>query len=78
MKPAEKVLRSWIRSLPTDARNVNIFNADGVLTGDDTSIVSFFLKPSDDADIQPEIRTALIETEECSFLQRHFSVQHVK
>jgi hypothetical protein len=34
MKPAEKVLRSWIRSLPTDTRNVNIFNADGVLTRD--------------------------------------------
>jgi hypothetical protein len=37
MKPAEKVLRSWIRSLPTDARNVNIFNADGVLTRDSRS-----------------------------------------
>jgi hypothetical protein len=34
MKPAEKVLRSWVRSLPTDAGNVNIFNADGVLTRD--------------------------------------------
>ena len=32
MIPAEKVLRSWIRSLPIDARNVNNFNADGVLT----------------------------------------------
>jgi hypothetical protein len=33
MKPAEKVLRSLIRSLSTDAGNVNIFNADGVLQG---------------------------------------------
>jgi hypothetical protein len=34
MKPPEKVLRSRIRGLPADARNVNIFNADGVLTRD--------------------------------------------
>jgi hypothetical protein len=34
MKPAEKVRRSWIRSLPTNVRNVNIFNEDGILTRD--------------------------------------------
>jgi hypothetical protein len=34
MKPAEKVLRSCVRSQPTDAGNVNIFNVDGVLTRD--------------------------------------------
>ena len=38
MKPAEKVLRSWIRSLPAEVRNANIFNADRVLTRDMLSI----------------------------------------